>query len=209
MIAVANIISASSAGASMVESFYTLESLEANHSVGFLTKRCGIVMTQIAERRFESQPISLTQWLVLIWLTQRPHASPTELSTHLGHDMGALTRVVDELQRAGMVRRDRAQHDRRAVEIAITAVGRRAALAGKRLMVELLNELVAPYSKAEVDTLISLLQRLLLRLQDAAQLSTPSDREGAASSQRDNRRAARVGLGLRTPRRESRRKALE
>ena len=29
----------------MSESFYTLESLEANNSLGFLIKRCGIVMT--------------------------------------------------------------------------------------------------------------------------------------------------------------------
>ena len=34
----------------MAESYYTLESLEAGKSFGFLIKRCGIVMTQIAER---------------------------------------------------------------------------------------------------------------------------------------------------------------
>jgi DNA-binding MarR family transcriptional regulator len=167
----------------MPESYYTLESMEANNSLGYLIKRCGIVMTQIAERRFESQPISFTQWMVLIWLANLPHASPSELSAHLGHDMGALTRVADELQRNGLVRRDRSQRDRRAVELAITPEGRRLALAGKRLMVEVLNELVAPYSNTEVDILISLLQRLLTRLQDTAQLSAPSDPQSAASNQ--------------------------
>jgi DNA-binding MarR family transcriptional regulator len=176
----------------MPESYYTVESLEANNSVGFLTKRCGIAMTQIAERGFESQQISFTQWMVLMWLTKRPQASPTELSAHLGHDMGALTRVVDELERGAMVRRDRSRHDRRGVEIAITPEGRHVALAGKRLMVDLLNELVAPYSKAEVDTLVSLLQRLLLRMQDASPLSTLSDAQGAATSPRGNRRPRRV-----------------
>jgi DNA-binding MarR family transcriptional regulator len=155
----------------MSESFYTLESLEANNSLGFLIRRCGIVMTEIAERSFGSHQISFTQWMALIWLAQRPQAYPTELSAHLGHNIGALTRVVDDLEREGMVRRDRSKHDRRAVGIAITPEGRRVALAGKRLMVGLLNELVEPYSKAEVDTLISLLGRLLLRLQDAALLA--------------------------------------
>jgi hypothetical protein len=42
------------------------------------------------------------------------------------------------------------------VGIIITPEGRRVALAGKRLMVGLLNELVEPYSKGEADTLISL-----------------------------------------------------
>jgi DNA-binding MarR family transcriptional regulator len=194
----------------MPESFYSLESLDANNSVGFLVKRCGIVMMQVAERRFESQQTSFTQWMTLTWLTQRPHASPTELSTHLGHDMGALTRVVDELEREGLVRRDRSKHDRRAVEIAITPEGRRVALAGKRFMVDLLNELVEPYSKAEVDTLISLLQRLLLRLQDAARLTTPSDSPTAASNQHGNRRSVRTSLKRsRTTHKESRRKTLE
>src|SRR5271155_974055 len=190
----------------MAEAFYTVESMEANNSVGFLIKRCGIVMTQIAERRFDSQPISFIQWLVLIWLSQRPHASPTELSMHLGHDMGALTRVVDELEREGMVRRDRSQHDRRAVEIAITSEGRPVARAGKRLMVDLLNELLAPYSKAEVATLILLLQRLLLRMQDAAQLAAPADPQSAAYSQRRNRRSAQASPRPRSTR-KTRRKA--
>jgi DNA-binding MarR family transcriptional regulator len=92
--------------------------------------------------------------------------------------------VADELERMGMVRRDRSERDRRAVELVITPDGRRRALAGKRLMVELLNELVAPYSDTEVDMLISLLQRLLSRLQDTAQLSTPSDPQSAASKSR-------------------------
>jgi DNA-binding MarR family transcriptional regulator len=163
----------------MSEPFYTLESLEPNNSVGFLIKRCGIVMTQIAERRFESQAISFTQCLTLIWLTQRAHASPTELSLHLGYDLGSLTRLVDDLERVGRVRRDRSRDDRRVVRIAITPLGRRVAQAGKRLMVELLNELAAPYDRAEVDTLISLLQRLLSRLQDLAPPSRPAGSQGS------------------------------
>jgi DNA-binding MarR family transcriptional regulator len=176
----------------MPESYYTLESLEANTSLGYLIKRCGIVMTQIAERRFESQPISFTQWMVLIWLNQRPHASPSELSAQLGHDMGALTRVADQLERNGLVRRERSERDRRAVELAITADGRRQAQAGKRLLLDLLNDLVAPYSKAEVDMMISLLQRLLLSLQDTAQLTPPSDAQSSASNLSGKRRSTRA-----------------
>jgi DNA-binding MarR family transcriptional regulator len=194
----------------MSESFYTLESLEPENSVGFLVKRCGIVMTQVAERTFEAHQISFTQWMVLMWLTQRPHASPTELSAHLGHDMGALTRMVDELERDGMVRRDRSRQDRRAVEIAVTPEGRRVAHAGKRLMVDLLNELVAPYSKAEVDALISLLQHLLSRLQNVAGLSPPADSESAIPNRRGKRRSASTTLKRSRPKpRETRRKSLE
>jgi DNA-binding MarR family transcriptional regulator len=149
----------------MPSPYYTVDTLEPGRSVGFLIKRCGVLMTQIAERAFAAQPISFTQWIVLMNLTERACASPTELSAHMGHDMGALTRVVDELERDGQVRRERSQHDRRAVEIAITAEGRRVANVGKRVVVDLLNQLVEPYSEAEVEALISLLQRFLTRMQ--------------------------------------------
>jgi len=152
----------------MPEQYYTVESLEPGRSVGFLVKRCGVLMTQIAERAFVSQPISLTQWVLLMTLSDRAHACPTELSEHMGHDPGALTRVVDELQRDGLVRRERSEQDRRAVEIAITTEGRRVANAGKRVVVDLLNELVEPYSAQEVEALIALLQKFLTRMQSIA-----------------------------------------
>lgn len=185
----------------MSEAFYKPESLKATDSIGFLIKRCGMAMTRLAERRFEAQSISFTQWQVLIWLAQRPHASPTELSTHMGHDMGALTRVVDELVREGKIRRDHRKEDRRAVDIAITPEGRRAALAGRRITADFQNELVASYSKAEVDLLISMLRGLLLRMQDSLQPST------AISSQRRNHRSARASLRPRSTHSEPKRKA--
>jgi DNA-binding MarR family transcriptional regulator len=151
----------------MAKRYYRTETLAASNSVGYLVKRCGVLMTQIAERRFESISASFTQWVTLMQLSAHEQLSATQLSKELGHDMGALTRVVDELERRGLVRRERSRRDRRAVEIAVTAAGRRQATSGKRVMVELLNELIEPYTPAEIDTLIALLQRMLLHLQRA------------------------------------------
>lgn len=145
----------------MAEPYYTLESLQAENSVGYLVKRCGLLGMQVAERRFESQPITFTQWTVLAQLSQHSHLKPTELSRNLGHDMGALTRVVDDLEKLKLVRRERSEHDRRAVQITVTAEGRRLAKTTKSVVLDLANEVVAPYSKAEIDLLITLLQRML------------------------------------------------
>jgi DNA-binding MarR family transcriptional regulator len=151
----------------MREPYYKLDSLNAENSVGYLVKRCGVLMTQVAEQRFESLDISFTEWQALVCLAQQQHISATELSAQIGHDMGALTRVVDSLERRGLARRQRSRRDRRAVEIAITPAGRRQALSAKRVLLELLNRLVGPFSHHEIDTLISLLRRLLLHLQEA------------------------------------------
>lgn len=165
----------------MAAPFYNLGSIQADNSVGYLVKRCGILVTQIAERRFESQPISFTQWVVLMQLSQHPHLTPTDLSKSIGHDMGALTRVVDDLEKLKLVRRERSEHDRRAVRITVTAEGRRLAKATMAVVVDLNNDLIVPYSKAETDLLISLLQRMLGRME---RMVEPPAEEPAAISRR-------------------------
>ena len=177
----------------MAKPYYTLETLEAGNSIGFLVKRCGVLMTQIAERRFESTSVSFIQWMALMRLCgQAGHMSATQLSRELGYDMGALTRLVDELERRGLVRRERSRRDRRAVEIAVTAAGRRQAEGAKRVIVELLNELVESYSDAEIATLIDLMQRMLVRLQEeaAAGAAAPPAKSHVARPRRKARSGA-------------------
>ncbi len=157
----------------MRQPYYTLETLNADNSVGYLLKRCGVLMAQVAERRFEGLPVSFSQWVVLMHLGQEQHMSATQLSAHLGQDMGALTRVVDELERLGFARRERSRRDRRAVEIAITPAGRREAKNASRVVVELLNRLVEPFTDHEVNTLLALLQRLHAHLQEAVEPQAP------------------------------------
>jgi DNA-binding MarR family transcriptional regulator len=166
--------------------YYSVATLEPNSSVGFLIKRCGVLMTQVADRRFETQEISLTQWIALMTLTRYEHASATRLGAEMGHDMGALTRLVDELEQRGLVRRERSKRDRRAVEIAITPAGRKVVEHSKRLIVELLNDLVAPFSTADVDTLITLLQRMMEHLQQTAD----ADQAAASARARPRRKGA-------------------
>ena len=162
--------------------YYTVENLEPMRSFGFLIKRCGTLMSLIAENRFESEAISFTQWLVLMKLRFHKQMSATQLSVEVCHDMGALTRVVDSLERSGFVRRERSQQDRRAVEITLTEAGRSQVEGTIHILVDALNELAEPFSTSEIDTLISLLQRMLGRLQEHAdQLPTARPTAGAAA----------------------------
>jgi DNA-binding MarR family transcriptional regulator len=159
----------------MRKPYYTPANLERNNSVGFLVKRAGLLMMQVAERRFEKTSVTFTQWVALIGLSmQEEPVSATQLSKELCHDMGALTRVVDDLEQRGLVRRERSSADRRAVEIRITPEGCRVAEDAKHVLVELLNELVGPFSHREVETLISLLRRLCENLERAAAKEPPA-----------------------------------
>lgn len=155
----------------MSQPYYTVDNLEAGRSVGFLLKRCGALMSQVAERRFAAAQVSFTQWMVLANLGRFEHLTASALSAETCHDMGALTRIVDDLEEESLVRRERSEQDRRVVEITLTPEGRRHLQAGKRLVVELLNSLLGPFSRQEIETLIALMQRLAARLQEADRIT--------------------------------------
>jgi DNA-binding MarR family transcriptional regulator len=186
----------------MRKPYYTPANLERDNSVGYLVKRAGLLMMQVAERRFEKSSVTFTQWLALIGLSMQDEPlSATQLSKELCHDMGALTRVIDDLEQRGLVRRERSSTDRRAVEIRITPAGRRLAEEAKVVVVELLNELVGPFSLREVETLISLLRRLCRNLEQAAAKESPANgsarapARGPARAPGAERSARRVSTG--------------
>lgn len=150
----------------MSRPYYNAENFVSRNSLGYLVKRCAGMLMILAESKFDSEPLSFTHWVVLMnLLGHESHMSATALSKETGHDMGALTRVVDSLEQSGLVRRERSQHDRRTVEITLTAAGRRQVESTRCVVMDMTNEMLSVFSHDEVHTLITLLQRLFTRLQ--------------------------------------------
>ncbi|MGH8170691.1 MAG: hypothetical protein ACRETJ_09170, partial [Steroidobacteraceae bacterium] len=85
----------------------------------------------------------------------------------------------------------RSERDRRVVEITLTSEGRRHLQAGKRIVVELLNSLVEPFSRHETDTLIALMQRLMARLQEAEAMASAKQPQEAPRPRRGRKNAVR------------------
>lgn len=173
----------------MSQPYYTVDNLQAGKSIGFLVKRCGGLMSQLAERRFAGEPVSFMQWMVMANLARFERLTASALAAQICHDMGALTRIVDELEKEGLARRERSERDRRVVEITLTAEGRRHLQGGKRIVVEMLNSLVAPFSREELETLIGLMQRMMARLQEA-EAPPAAARSPAATRRRRGRNDA-------------------
>jgi DNA-binding MarR family transcriptional regulator len=153
---------------------YSTRSFDPARSIGFLVKRCASLLAVIRETALDSEPVTPAGFVALMSLRERSPLSPSELSTRTGYDMGGLTRVVDALERGGFVKRDRSRTDRRAVQIAITASGLAQAERSLTLIVGLLNHVLEPFSKREVESLTSLLQRLAARLQQSAGVQPPA-----------------------------------
>lgn len=149
----------------MFDSPERAQGFTANRSLGFLLRRAHKLMSQQGEQVFEGRDLTLSQWIVLKLIDEGRVATPGEAARMLGHNTGATTRLIDQLESQGLVERKREAGDRRLVSLALTADGKRMAKAWEGEMVGFFDELLAEFSPAEVETLIGLMGRLVDRLE--------------------------------------------
>jgi DNA-binding MarR family transcriptional regulator len=67
--------------------------------------------------------IGPTDLQCLHFLNQHGPASPSELAKRVGRSTGAVTRMIDRLENAGLVSRRHSDADRRAIEVRATTTG--------------------------------------------------------------------------------------
>jgi DNA-binding MarR family transcriptional regulator len=144
----------------MTGTFYTDDDFVPRRSIGYLLKRSGKLISDQVEAEFKSGDLGFTQWIALIHLRHGMADNCAGLARALGHDSGATTRLVDQLEERGLLARSRSGSDRRVVKLTLTEAGAAVLARMTPQVVSLWNNLLEDFSHAEVETLISLLSRL-------------------------------------------------
>ena len=160
----------------MAEQHYHPQTYLSRDSVGYLVRRLYTLLLARFEGALAQADFTLTQWIVLIQVRDGLARTASDIANDLGHDSGALTRVVDQLERRGYLQRNRSAKDRRVVELKLTPAGNAIIDELLPLVVDHTNAALAPLSKSEFVQLRSYLVRLL----DHAQESNAVPAEGAA-----------------------------
>jgi DNA-binding MarR family transcriptional regulator len=109
------------------------------------------------------QSIGLTTALfgLLNILGARKGAIQQELGAAMGVDPSTMVSLIDELEAAGLAKRRPHPTDRRAREVAITPKGRRQLERGRRMVVQVEDEVLRGLTAAERRELMTLLRRAL------------------------------------------------
>jgi len=153
---------------SLRRGYYDTASYSAQRSLGFLIRTLHNLAVPRAERLFEGEELTFTHWCTLMSLRDGLADTSSEIARVLSQDTGAMTRVIDALERRGLVRRTRSRRDRRVIHLALTREGRRTGNAMMARVVASWNETLATFGAKDVDTLISLMTRLIARLEAQA-----------------------------------------
>jgi len=156
----------------MSKQHYKVATYKAQMSVGYLVKRAHSLMLDIMEPVIEQRGFSFVQYVVMSALRDGIAMNPKMICMQFRHDSGALTRIIDQLAERGLLERVRRDRDRRKVELQLTAAGRETIESIVPLVVDKLNEVLADFSKAEVQELLRLLVKLNTTLQEHVDPST-------------------------------------
>lgn len=116
-----------------------------HNSYTFWISRLAALMQEEFNRRLQGEDVSWPQWMVLNVLAQEIATTPATIADNIGVDRSAVTRLLDRLEKKGLVLREHDKLDRRSVNIHLTDNGRK--LMGR------LNDLAREHQEHFLDSL--------------------------------------------------------
>ena len=141
--------------------FYRPAGYCAEESVGYLMKRIMMSIVYQADKRLDEHGLTSAQWGPLMRLRTCGGSTVAELARWLQVDAGAMTRLLDRLEKKGLCKRVRSTEDRRVVRVELTPEGEAAITEVPAVLAAVMNAHLAGFSKTEWQALKTYLQRML------------------------------------------------
>ncbi|HEY1611995.1 MAG TPA: MarR family transcriptional regulator [Paraburkholderia sp.] len=131
-------------------------------SVGYLLARVKSTMSNlITQRALAELGVTSQQASVLFMVASGKCLLAAELAREYGIDASAVTRLVDRLEKRGLLERVRSSEDRRAVHLALTPEGQAIAERMPPIFTTVTDQLTSGFTPEEIGFLKSMLRRIL------------------------------------------------
>lgn len=122
----------------------------AEHSIGFLLNRTARRMSAALAARFEPYDITPEQFGVLRRLAEEDGITQKELAERTAKDQTNMTRLLDQLERKGLIERRQKADDRRCYLIYGSAKGHRLGETLAPIEEEAMGEMLAGLSEMQI-----------------------------------------------------------
>lgn len=141
--------------------FFDMENLH-----GFMVGRTAFTMKHHLHRLFKSKGYTVTpeHWAILNLLEKNEGLSQSELAEKTTKDKANITRILDVMQRNGLILRRKDDHDRRVYKIYLTDKGRKTRYALTRYVLEIDNQACRGLSRSELEQLSTILKKMFANL---------------------------------------------
>lgn len=138
---------------------YTRENFRLTQSVGFFLNKARNLVLMEMDAALKELDITAQQMGILLSLSRGVATTPFELSKLLAIDTGLMTRMLDKLEKRGLLARSRSLEDRRVVNLTITDKGREVAARIPDIVPPVLNHRLRDFTPAEFDEFLRLLNK--------------------------------------------------
>ena len=139
----------------------TSPGVNPQETLGYLVGKVRRALLEATERELAPHGLTGPQAIIMFQLSHGEASHAAEFCRTLQYDPGAMTRLLDRLERKNFVRRARSARDRRNVRIELTPTGRAAIPRIGAVAVGVFNRFLRGFSKAETRLLVLFLKRLL------------------------------------------------
>ncbi len=139
---------------------YDPKTFNPKSGIGGLVARVRVKLFEALDEELAPFDITAAQYVILVNLANGVD-SASGLCKGVSYDPGAMTRMIDRLERKGFVRRVRSPEDRRVVNLALTEEGKAVYPKLVASAAAATNRKLRGFSKAEARQLESFLQRML------------------------------------------------
>jgi DNA-binding MarR family transcriptional regulator len=143
------------------EPIYDLKSYDPKRSIGGLLGRVKMEMSAAVDAELAPLDITSAQYVILMSIAMGEGGSASGLCKGMSYDPGAMTRMLDRLERRGLVRRVAHPSDRRAFNLELTAEGEAVYPKLRESVMKVLNHFLRGFTQSEARQLESYLLRML------------------------------------------------
>lgn len=140
---------------------YDPKTFDPKTGIGSLIARVRVKLFEALDEELAPFDITAAQYVILVNLANGVD-SASGLCKGVSYDPGAMTRMIDRLERKGFVRRVRSPDDRRVVNLALTEEGKAVYPKLVARAAAATNRRLRGFTKAEAQKLESFLQRMLV-----------------------------------------------
>jgi DNA-binding MarR family transcriptional regulator len=128
---------------------------------GALLSKAAWAAQKLAEERLRAHGINVRQFGLLAVLARQGPMPQGDIGEALMIDRTSMVAFIDDLEAAGLVRRERNPDDRRAYRVTLTAEGKRLQKRAEQALDQVADEFFGPLTRRERAQLQGYLRRLL------------------------------------------------
>ena len=116
------------------------------------------------DRRLRPLGFSHSRWLLLLHLSRHDGCTHQQLAQHMGIEAPTLVKLVDHLEKEGLLRRCVSETDRRVKHLHLSDAGKQVVVDIRINAAELRKDILSDISKEELEVTYAVLQRIRERL---------------------------------------------